>query len=239
MLGAARRRGISPACPSQPSANATVPSGPLCVPRRGPPRWCQSGTMSVMALNIRLTETEDAALTELATIEGSARTTPSAAPSSTAHMHRPPPRRNVPTTWGRQHHRGLVDRLAQQRNPRYLDVEDLLHIIELEDLGPVSDLGLLDSASADRPRRPSASMPTPHSRRRRRPCSTRSSGTTPSSTAKAAGRLATVAFLWINGHVLLAPRRRLRPRDRHRREAPLHRRNRSRTRLLDHTQKPG
>jgi death-on-curing protein len=34
---------------------------------------------------------------------------------------------------------------------RYLDVEDLLRIIELEDIGPVRDLGLLDSAAA-RPR---------------------------------------------------------------------------------------
>jgi hypothetical protein len=31
---------------------------------------------------------------------------------------------------------------------RYLDVEDLLRIIELEDIGPVRDLGLLDSATA-------------------------------------------------------------------------------------------
>jgi hypothetical protein len=30
----------------------------------------------------------------------------------------------------------------------YLDIEDLLHIVELEDLGPVCDLGLLDSATA-------------------------------------------------------------------------------------------
>ena len=36
-------------------------------------------------------------------------------------------------------------------DPRYLDLEDLLRIIELEDIGPVRDLGLLDSAAA-RPR---------------------------------------------------------------------------------------
>jgi death on curing protein len=89
---------------------------------------------------------------------------------------------------------------------RYLDVEDLLHIIELEDLGPVRDLGLLDSATA----RPSSSA--------------FGVDAYPSLEEKAAalldsivgnhaltdgnkrlGWLATAAFLWINGHVLLAP----------------------------------
>jgi death-on-curing protein len=91
-------------------------------------------------------------------------------------------------------------------NPRYLDVEDLLHIIELEGIGPVRDLGLLDSATA----RPSSSA--------------FGVDAYPSLEEKAAallesivgnhalidgnkrlGWLATVAFLWINGHVLLAP----------------------------------
>ena len=91
-------------------------------------------------------------------------------------------------------------------NPRYLDVEDLLHIIELEGLGPVRDLGLLDSATA----RPSSSA--------------FGVDAYPSLEEKAAallesivgnhalidgnkrlGWLAIVAFLSINGHVLLAP----------------------------------
>jgi death on curing protein len=91
-------------------------------------------------------------------------------------------------------------------DPRYLDVEDLLHIIELEDIGPVRDLGLLDSATA-RPR-----------------SSAFGNDAYPSLEEKAAalldsivgnhalvdgnkrlGWLAAVAFLWINEHLLLAP----------------------------------
>ena len=48
---------------------------------------------------------------------------------------------------------------------RFLDVEDLLRIIEVEDIAPVRDLGLLDSATA-RPRPPpSVSTPTRHCRK--------------------------------------------------------------------------
>ena len=91
-------------------------------------------------------------------------------------------------------------------NPRYLDVEDLLHIIDLEGIGPVRDLGLLDSAAA------------------RASSSAFGVDAYPSLEEKAAalldsivgnhalidgnkrlGWLATVAFFWINGHVLLAP----------------------------------
>ena len=89
---------------------------------------------------------------------------------------------------------------------RYLDVENLPHIVDVEDIGPVRDLGLLDSATA-RPR-----------------SSVFGNDAYPSVEEKAAalldsivgnhalgagnkrlGRLATVAFCWINGHLLLAP----------------------------------
>ena len=89
---------------------------------------------------------------------------------------------------------------------RYLDVEDLLHIIELEDIGPVRDLGLLDSAAA-RPRSSAFGVDA--------------YPTLPEKAAalldsivgnhalvdgnKRLGWLATVAFLWINGQLLLAP----------------------------------
>jgi death-on-curing protein len=91
-------------------------------------------------------------------------------------------------------------------DPRYLDLEDLLRIIELADIGPVRDLGLLDSAAA------------------RARSSAFGVDAYPSLPEKAAalldsivgnhalvdgnkrlGWLATVAFLWINGQVLLAP----------------------------------
>jgi death on curing protein len=91
-------------------------------------------------------------------------------------------------------------------DPRYLDVEDLLRIVELADIGPVRDLGLLDSATA-RPR-----------------SSTFGIDAYPTLPEKAAalldsiignhalvdgnkrlGWLAIVAFHWINGQTLLAP----------------------------------
>lgn len=91
-------------------------------------------------------------------------------------------------------------------DPRYLDIEDLLRIIELEDIGPVRDLGLLDSATA-RPRSSAFGIDA--------------YPTLPEKAAalldsivgnhalvdgnKRLGWLATVAFLWINGQILLAP----------------------------------
>ena len=90
--------------------------------------------------------------------------------------------------------------------PRYLDLEDLLRIVELEAIGPVRDLGLLDSATA-RPRSSAFGVDA--------------YPTLPEKTAalldsvvgnhalvdgnKRLGWLATVAFLWINGQLLLAP----------------------------------
>ena len=70
--------------------------------------------MRAMALNIRLTETEDAALTELATIEGISKN--DAVRRAILDRHtRTVRRRDVDeaTTWARQHYRGLLDRLAQ------------------------------------------------------------------------------------------------------------------------------
>ena len=91
-------------------------------------------------------------------------------------------------------------------DPRYLDLDDLLHIIELEDIGPVRDLGLLDSLTA-RPRSFAFGVDA--------------YPTVPEKAAalldsivgnhalvdgnKRLGWLATVAFLWINGQLLLAP----------------------------------
>ena len=91
-------------------------------------------------------------------------------------------------------------------DPRYLDIEDLLRIIELEAIGPLRDLGLLDSAAA-RPRSSAFGVdayPT---------LSEKAAALLDSIVGnhalvdgnKRLGWLATVAFLWINGHVLLAP----------------------------------
>ena len=91
-------------------------------------------------------------------------------------------------------------------DPRYLDIEDLLRIIELEDIGPVRDLGLLDSATA-RPRSSAFGVDA-------YPTLPEKAAALLDSIAgnhalvdgnKRLGWLATVAFLWINGHVLLAP----------------------------------
>lgn len=91
-------------------------------------------------------------------------------------------------------------------DPRYLDIEDLLRIIELEDIGPVRDLGLLDSAAA-RPRSSAFGVDA-------YPTLPEKAAALLDSIAgnhalvdgnRRLGWLATVAFLWINGHVLLAP----------------------------------
>ena len=91
-------------------------------------------------------------------------------------------------------------------DPRYLDIEDLLRIIELEDIGPVRDLGLLDSATA-RPRSSAFGVDA-------YPTLPEKAAALLDSIAgnhalvdgnRRLGWLATVAFLWINGHVLLAP----------------------------------
>ena len=90
--------------------------------------------------------------------------------------------------------------------PRYLDLEDLLRIVELEATGPIRDLGLLDSATA-RPRSSAFGVDA--------------YPTLPEKAAalldsvvgnhalvdgnKRLGWLATVTFLWINGQLLLAP----------------------------------
>jgi death on curing protein len=90
--------------------------------------------------------------------------------------------------------------------PRYLDLEDLLRIVETEAIGPVRDLGLLDSATA-RPRSSAFGVDA--------------YATLPEKGAalldsvvgnhalvdgnKRLGWLATVAFFWINGYLLLAP----------------------------------
>lgn len=90
--------------------------------------------------------------------------------------------------------------------PRYLDIEDLLHIIEVEAIGPVRDRGLLDSATA---------------RARSFAFGIDAYQSLPEKAAalldsivgnhalvdgnKRLGWLATVAFFWINGQLLLAP----------------------------------
>ena len=90
--------------------------------------------------------------------------------------------------------------------PTYLDLEDLLRIVELEAVGPVRDLGLLDSATA-RPRSSAFGVdayPT---------LSEKAAALLDSIVGnhalidgnKRLGWLATVAFLWINGLLLLAP----------------------------------
>lgn len=90
--------------------------------------------------------------------------------------------------------------------PRYLALEDLLRIVEVEAIGPVRDLGLLDSATA-RPRSSAFGVDA--------------YVTLPEKAAalldsivgnhalvdgnKRLGWLAAVAFFWINGQLLLAP----------------------------------
>ena len=67
-----------------------------------------------MALNIRLTEVEDAALTELAQAEGLSKN--DAVRRAILDRHARIVRRNEvddATSWARQHYRGLLDRLAQ------------------------------------------------------------------------------------------------------------------------------
>jgi len=90
--------------------------------------------------------------------------------------------------------------------PRYLDLEDLLHIIELEAIGPVRDLGLLDSAAA-RPRSSAFGVdayPTLAEKAAALLDSIVGNHSLVDGN-KRLGWLATVAFLWINGQLLLAP----------------------------------
>jgi len=90
--------------------------------------------------------------------------------------------------------------------PRYLDLEDLLHIIELEAIGPVRDLGLLDSAAA-RPRSSAFGVdayPTLAEKAAALLDSVVGNHSLVDGN-KRLGWLATVAFLWINGMLLLAP----------------------------------
>lgn len=90
--------------------------------------------------------------------------------------------------------------------PRYLDLEDLLHIIELEAIGPVRDLGLLDSAAA-RPRSSAFGVDAYPSLAEKAAALLDSVVGNHSLVDgnKRLGWLATVAFLWINGMLLLAP----------------------------------
>ena len=90
--------------------------------------------------------------------------------------------------------------------PRYLDLEDLLHIIELEAIGPVRDLGLLDSAAA-RPRSSAFGVdayPTLAEKAAALLDSVVGNHSLVDGN-KRLGWLATVAFLRIDGQLLLAP----------------------------------
>ena len=67
-----------------------------------------------MALNIRLTEAEEAALAELAALEGVSKN--DVVRRAILDRHARTVRRNDvddATTWARDHYRGLLDRLAQ------------------------------------------------------------------------------------------------------------------------------
>jgi len=67
-----------------------------------------------MALNIRLTEAEDAALAELAALEGVSKN--DVVRLAILDLHARTIRRNDvdgATDWAREHYRGLLDRLAQ------------------------------------------------------------------------------------------------------------------------------
>lgn len=80
-----------------------------------------------------------------------------------------------------------------------------MHIIELEDIGPVRDLGLLDSATA-RPRSSAFGVdayPTLPEKAAALLDDCRQHALVDGN--KRLGWLATVAFLWINGQLLLAP----------------------------------
>lgn len=89
---------------------------------------------------------------------------------------------------------------------RYLDVEDLLRITELEGIGPVRDVGLLDSA-ANRPRASAFGVDA-------YPALERKTAALLESVVrnhplvdgnKRLGWLSAVAFLWVNGQRLTAP----------------------------------
>ena len=90
--------------------------------------------------------------------------------------------------------------------PRYLDLEDLLRIVEIEAIGPVRDLGLLDSATA-RPRSSASGVdayPT-HAEKAAALLDSVVGNDALVDGNERLGWLATVAFLWINGQLLLAP----------------------------------
>ena len=91
-------------------------------------------------------------------------------------------------------------------DPRYLDIEDLLRIVELEDVGPVRDLGLLDSVAA-RPRSSAFGLDAYPTLPEKAAALLDSIGGNHALVDgnKRLGWLATVAFLWINGQLLLAP----------------------------------
>jgi death-on-curing protein len=90
--------------------------------------------------------------------------------------------------------------------PTYLDLEDLLRILELEAIGPVRDIGLLDSATA-RPRSSAFGIdayPTLPEKAAALLDSVVGNHALVDGNERL-GWLATVAFLWINGLLLLAP----------------------------------
>lgn len=91
-------------------------------------------------------------------------------------------------------------------DPRYPDIEDLLHIIEVEVIGPVRDLGLLDSATA-RPRSSAFGIDAYQSLPEKAAALLDSivGNHALVDGNKRLGWLATVAFFWINGQLLLAP----------------------------------
>ena len=90
--------------------------------------------------------------------------------------------------------------------PRYLDLEDLLRIVEVEAIGPVRDLGLLDSATA-RPRSSAFGIDAYPTLPEKAAALLDSVVGNPALVDgnKRLGWLATVAFFWINGQLLLAP----------------------------------
>jgi hypothetical protein len=76
--------------------------------------WCETGTIFIVALNIRLTEAEESALTELATAEGVSKN--DVVRRAILDRHARTIRRNEvdeATAWAREHYRNLLDRLAR------------------------------------------------------------------------------------------------------------------------------
>jgi hypothetical protein len=76
--------------------------------------WCHFGTIADVALNIRLTEAEEKALSELAAAEGVSKN--DIVRRAILDRHARTLRRSDvedATSWAREHYRGLLDRLAQ------------------------------------------------------------------------------------------------------------------------------